>query len=150
MKQIQNKILTWYKLNKRDLPWRKTTDPYKILISEIMLQQTQVDRVIPYYLRFLKKFPDFKKLARARKPTLLKYWSGLGYNSRVLRLQLLAKKVVKEYKEKFLNPYEAAKQGKVDIITEPKNTRKTLVSCLEMLMTKRERRPAKKHGNIPL
>jgi len=57
---------------------------------------------------------------------------------------------VKEYSEKFLNPYEAAKHGKVDIITEPKNTRKTLINCLEMLMTKRERRPAKKHGNIPV
>ena len=57
---------------------------------------------------------------------------------------------IKEYKEKFLNPYEAAKYGKVDIITDPKNTRKTLVSCLDMLLTKRERRPAKKHGNIPV
>ena len=57
---------------------------------------------------------------------------------------------VKEYKEKFLNPYEAAKHGEVDIITEPKNTRKTLINCLEMLINKRERRPAKKHGNMPL
>ena len=56
----------------------------------------------------------------------------------------------KEYKEKFLNPYEAAKHGKVDIITEKKDTRKTLISCLEMLMTKREKRPAKKHGNMPV
>ena len=57
---------------------------------------------------------------------------------------------VKEYKEKFLNPYEAAKHGKVDIITEPKNTRRVLISCLEMLLNKRERRPSKKHGNMPL
>jgi acetyl-CoA carboxylase carboxyltransferase component len=62
----------------------------------------------------------------------------------------IKKQRVKEYKEKFLNPYEAAKHGKVDIITEKKNTRKTLISCLEMLMTKRERRPAKKHGNMPV
>ena len=62
----------------------------------------------------------------------------------------IKKQRVKEYKEKFLNPYEAAKHGKVDIITEKKNTRKTLINCLEMLMTKRERRPAKKHGNMPV
>ena len=57
---------------------------------------------------------------------------------------------ISDFKEKFMNPYEAAKHGKVDIITEPKNTRKALISCLEMLLSKRERRPAKKHGNIPL
>jgi propionyl-CoA carboxylase beta chain len=62
----------------------------------------------------------------------------------------IKKKKIEEYKEKFLNPKEAAKHGKVDIITEKKDTRKTLISCLEMLITKRERRPAKKHGSIPL
>ncbi|MEK6869740.1 MAG: carboxyl transferase domain-containing protein, partial [Nanoarchaeota archaeon] len=68
-----------------------------------------------------------------------------GKNSEKIKQQK-----IKEYKEKFMNPYEAAKHGKVDIITEPKNTRKTLISCLDMLITKRERRPSKKHGNIPL
>jgi len=95
---FQRKILSWYKGHKRDLPWRKTRDPYAILVSEIMLQQTQVERVIGYYNRFMKKFPTLEKLARAQKKTLLSYWSGLGYNSRVLRLQQLAKVVRKEYK----------------------------------------------------
>jgi len=68
----------------------------------------------------------------------------------VHHLIVLIPKLIKEYKEKFLDPYEAAKHGKVDIIIEKKNTRKTLINCLEMLMTKREKRPAKKHGNIPV
>jgi len=101
MNRFQNKILTWYKQNKRDLPWRETTNPYYILVSEIMLQQTQVDRVIPYYIRFLKKFPTLERLARAQKPTLLKYWSGLGYNNRILRLQKLAQVVIKEKEGKI-------------------------------------------------
>src|SRR3989344_1977558 len=76
---------------KRDhLPWRKTTDPYKILVSEVMLQQTQVDRVVPYYNKWIKKFPTAAKLANADNHTVLSYWSGLGYNSRALRLKKLA------------------------------------------------------------
>ena len=101
IKTFQEKILSWYKQNKRDLPWRKTKDPYAILVSETMLQQTQVDRVIGYYLKFLKKFPSFEKLAKAQKKTLLSYWSGLGYNNRVLRLQQLAQVVIKEHKGKL-------------------------------------------------
>ncbi len=91
MKQLQQKILFWYNKHKRDLPWRKTRNPYHILVSEVMLQQTQVDRVIPYYLRWLKKFPTIEKLARAQPRTVLNYWSGLGYNNRALRLQQTAK-----------------------------------------------------------
>jgi len=91
---FRKKVLSWYNRNKRDLPWRKTAQPYKVLISEIMLQQTQVDRVIPYYRRFLKKYPAIRSLARARNRTLLRLWSGLGYNSRALRLKELAKKVM--------------------------------------------------------
>ena len=94
---FQKEVLDWYAQNKRDLPWRSTTDPYKILVSEIMLQQTQVDRVIPYYHRFLEKFPDFASLAKGDKTTVLKLWSGLGYNNRVLRLQKLASVVVDKY-----------------------------------------------------
>lgn len=90
IKALQKKILSWYEKNKRDLPWRKTTEPYAILVSEIMLQQTQVDRVMPYYERFLKSFPTLKSLSSADKKVLLEHWSGLGYNSRALRLQQLA------------------------------------------------------------
>jgi len=90
IQKFQQKILSFYKKNKRNLPWRKTTNPYHILISEIMLQQTQVDRVIPYYEKFIKAFPTVEVLAKADKTLLLENWSGLGYNSRVLRLQKCA------------------------------------------------------------
>ena len=99
--KFQLKILNWYKKNKRDLPWRKTTDPYKVLVSEIMLQQTQVDRVIPKYHAWIKKFPDFKALAKASTKDLLEYWSGLGYNSRAIRLQKLAQVVMKDHNGKL-------------------------------------------------
>jgi A/G-specific adenine glycosylase len=99
--RFQKRILTWYSQNKRELPWRHTTDPYAILVSEIMLQQTQVDRVIPYYLRFLKKYPDFKSLSTANTHDLLTLWSGLGYNNRVLRLQRLSKVIVEQFLGRF-------------------------------------------------
>ncbi len=98
---MQERILAWYKINGRDLPWRKTRDPYTILVAEVMLQQTQVSRVVPKYAAFLKKFPTFASLARARKRTLLTLWSGLGYNSRALRLQQLAQVVTREYEGKL-------------------------------------------------
>lgn len=85
-----NSILEWYARNKRDLPWRKTTDPYKILVSELMLQQTQVERVIPKYVAFLKQFPDAKTLSKAPTSEVLKLWSGLGYNRRAINLQKAA------------------------------------------------------------
>jgi len=94
--KIQQEIFTWYKTNQRSLPWRTTTDPYAILVSEIMLQQTQVDRVIPYYERFMRTFPNWEALANADKRTLLQHWSGLGYNQRALRLQETAKQIVVE------------------------------------------------------
>jgi len=92
---FQTKILKWYYNNKRSLPWRNTKNPYHILVSEIMLQQTQVDRVIPKYLRFLRKYPTLAKLSKASKRSLLASWQGLGYNHRVLRLRELAEQVGK-------------------------------------------------------
>ncbi len=94
---FQKKILDWYVDNKRDLPWRHTTDPYAILVSEVMLQQTQVDRVIPKYAAWLSAFADFSSLASASGGDVLKLWSGLGYNSRALRLHRLAQEVVAKY-----------------------------------------------------
>ena len=94
---FQQKILIWYKQNKRDLPWRKTTNPYHIMVSEIMLQQTQVDRVIPKYEAFLKAFPTIWDLAEAPTSQVLELWSGLGYNSRAIRLQETAKVICKRY-----------------------------------------------------
>lgn len=87
-------LLDWYGRTKRDLPWRRTADPYSIWISEIMLQQTRVAAVIPYYERFLRAFPDFQTLAAAPEDVLLKMWAGLGYYSRARNLQKAARQMV--------------------------------------------------------
>ena len=84
--KIQTKLLQWYKKNGRDLPWRKTGDPYAIWVSEIMLQQTQVATVIPYYQNFLKSFPTVRRLAKTDLSNVLKVWEGLGYYSRARNL----------------------------------------------------------------
>lgn len=81
-----DKLLAWYRENKRDLPWRRTSDPYRIWLSEIMLQQTQVESVIPYYKRFLQRFPDLRSLADANLSDVLKVWEGLGYYARARNL----------------------------------------------------------------
>ena len=85
-KEIQARLLQWYKKNGRDLPWRKTRDPYAIWVSEIMLQQTQVPTVIPYYKNFLKSFPTVRHLAKANLSRVLRLWEGLGYYSRARNL----------------------------------------------------------------
>lgn len=93
----QTLLFDWYQKSKRDLPWRRTRDPYKIWVSEIMLQQTTVETVIPYYQRFLKRFPTLKSLAQAPEEEVLKLWSGLGYYSRARNLHRAAKYVMKEF-----------------------------------------------------
>lgn len=90
IRAFQKSIYEFYETQGRDLPWRQTTDPYAILVSEIMLQQTQVDRVIEPYNRFLSKFPDPKSLARSPTEEVIKYWQGLGYNRRALNLKKAA------------------------------------------------------------
>lgn len=99
--QFQHEILKWYQKNKRSLPWRKTSDPYKILVSEVMLQQTQISRVLPKYEKFLSEFPTLKTLSQASDKKLLKVWEGLGYWRRALSLRETARKIRKEYKGKF-------------------------------------------------
>jgi len=94
IKQIQHNILSRYTKHGRKLPRRKTVDPYAIHISEVMLQQTQVDRVVPYFHQRMKDFPDYQSLAKASKTDLLKHRSGLGFNSRALRLQDCAKTII--------------------------------------------------------
>lgn len=89
-------ILGWYAAVRRDLPWRRTTDPYRILVSEVMLQQTQVARVVPYYEAFLERFPDERALAEAPAADVLRLWSGLGYNRRALALQAAAGAVARD------------------------------------------------------
>src|SRR5271154_2878624 len=87
-------LAKWYEASKRDLPWRRTTDPYAITVSELMLQQTQVVTVIPYHQRWLKLFPTWQALAAAPESALLKAWEGLGYYRRARNLHSLAKAVV--------------------------------------------------------
>ena len=98
IKTIQQNILSWYANSGRKLPRRQTRDPYAIHISEVMLQQTQVDRVIPYFHKRMKDFPDYKTLAKASKTDLLSHRSGLWFNSRALRLQQCAHELVTKYK----------------------------------------------------
>ncbi|HWQ99307.1 MAG TPA: A/G-specific adenine glycosylase [Candidatus Methylomirabilis sp.] len=88
------KLLTWYAHHKRRLPWRSTRDPYKILVSEVMLQQTQVSRVIPFYTRWITRFPSWTSLARAKTVALIDAWTGLGYNRRALQLREAARRVI--------------------------------------------------------
>jgi A/G-specific adenine glycosylase len=100
--KFQKNILEWFAKNGRhDLPWRHTTNPYRILVSEIMLQQTQVDRVISYYKTFLKRFPTARKLANASPAEVLRVWKGLGYNRRALYLKRAAEKIIDDYNGQF-------------------------------------------------
>ena len=94
---LDRQLLAWYKRNQRSLPWRKTSDPYRIWISEIMLQQTQVDTVIPYYHRFLKAFPTVSSLARAPLQDVLKVWENLGYYSRARNIHAAARMIVEKF-----------------------------------------------------
>ena len=103
---FREKLLAWYDANKRDLPWRRTQDPYKIWISEIMLQQTRVDTVIPYYERFLDWFPTIEDLANAQEEKLLKAWEGLGYYSRVRNMQKAAQQMMENHGGVFPSSYE--------------------------------------------
>ena len=97
IREFREIVWEHYRSHGRAFPWRNPRDPYEILISEVMLQQTQADRVVPYYERFLDRFPDVRSLSRARLATVLKLWQGLGYNRRAKMLHDLAKQVVREY-----------------------------------------------------
>jgi A/G-specific adenine glycosylase len=94
---IQKSLLGWYDQYKRDLPWRRTKDPYAIFVSEMMLQQTQVKTVIPYYERFLKELPNWAALAKAKEEKVLKLWEGLGYYRRARNLQAAAQMIIAEF-----------------------------------------------------
>lgn len=98
---LQRRLLAWYDRNRRDLPWRRTKDPYAVWLSEIMLQQTQVATVLPYYQRFLRRFPTVYVLASARIDDVLKLWAGLGYYSRARNLHKAATEVVRAHGGRF-------------------------------------------------
>ncbi|HTU24154.1 MAG TPA: A/G-specific adenine glycosylase, partial [Pirellulales bacterium] len=94
---LRRRLVAWYRRNRRDLPWRQTRDPYCVWISEIMLQQTQVATVIPYYERFLARFPNVRRLAAADEHEVLRHWEGLGYYRRARQLHRAARQIVAEH-----------------------------------------------------
>ncbi len=95
------RLLAWYDRNRRDLPWRRDRDPYRVWLSEIMLQQTRVAAVLEHYHRFLERFPTVQKLASAREASVLAAWSGLGYYRRARMMHAAAKVIVKQHGGKF-------------------------------------------------
>jgi A/G-specific adenine glycosylase len=105
--QFKKIIYSYYEKNRRDFPWRRTRDPYKILVSEIMLQQTQAPRVTEKYKEFIKKFPSVKSLAEAPLKKVLVLWQGLGYNRRAVNLHKTAQVINKKYKGVFPKTKEA-------------------------------------------
>jgi A/G-specific adenine glycosylase len=99
--RFRRSLLGWYRRHGRDLPWRQTCDPYAVLVSEFMLQQTQVSAVIPYYNNWLRRFPDFRSLARASENDVLRAWQGLGYYARARNLHASARLVEERYRGNF-------------------------------------------------
>jgi len=106
---IRRRLLTWFRRHRRDLPWRRSRDPYRIWVAEVMLQQTRIAAVLPYYQRFLQQFPGVRPLARAREEQVLRLWSGLGYYSRARNLHRAAKEIVAHHNGKFPHLLEAAR-----------------------------------------
>jgi len=108
LRRFRKRLQAWFASSRRDLPWRRTKDPYLIWISEIMLQQTRVAAAIPYYERFAERFPDFKSLAAAPEEEVLRMWAGLGYYSRARNLQKAARQIVAEHDSQFPREREEA------------------------------------------
>ncbi|MBC7457502.1 MAG: A/G-specific adenine glycosylase, partial [Bdellovibrionaceae bacterium] len=106
IEQDRKQLHSWYLKNKRNLPWRASKNPYLIWISEVMLQQTTVTAVIPFYEKFIKRFPDINTLAKARIEDVYEYWAGLGYYSRARNLHKAAQIVVHKHKAVFPKTYQ--------------------------------------------
>ena len=105
MNNFSETIIPWYQINKRDLPWRDTTNPYHIWLSEIILQQTRVDQGLPYYIKFVEAFPTIQDLAKASQDEVLRLWQGLGYYSRGRNLHFTANQVVNDFNGLFPTDY---------------------------------------------
>lgn len=101
IRRWRQRLLAWYDRNRRDLPWRRDRDPYRVWLSEIMLQQTRVSAVLDHYRRFLRRFPTVQKLASAREPAVLAAWSGLGYYRRARMMHAAAKAIMKQHGGRF-------------------------------------------------
>jgi A/G-specific adenine glycosylase len=108
LKDFQKLLLAWFRAHQRDLPWRSSRDPYRIWVAEIMLQQTRIAAVMPYYERFLAHFPTVESLATAPQQEILKLWSGLGYYSRARNLHAAAKEIVAQHESQFPRTLDAA------------------------------------------
>lgn len=108
LKTFRRRLLAWFRLHRRELPWRASRDPYRIWVAEVMLQQTRIAAVLPYYQRFLRNFPTVESLAQARQENVLQLWSGLGYYSRARNLHRAAKEIVADHNEKFPRTLDAA------------------------------------------
>ena len=102
---LENQLLKWYLINKRDLPWRKNKDPYSVWISEIILQQTRVSQGIEYYKNFMKSFPNIEKLSTSKESHVLKVWQGLGYYNRAINLHKTSKEIINNFDGKFPSTY---------------------------------------------
>ena len=100
-RRFRKQLLAWYAQHKRDLPWRKSKNPYRVWISEVMLQQTQVETVKPYFQRFVKEFPNVKRLAAADEQQVLRLWEGLGYYRRARQLHAAAQQIVEQHGGRF-------------------------------------------------
>lgn len=109
---VTKKLIIWYRQHRRELPWRGTNDPYKIWLSEVILQQTRVAQGLPYYLRFVETFPTVQDLARATEQKVLRLWQGLGYYSRARNMRAAAKQIIKEHNGKFPRSYAELKKLK--------------------------------------
>ncbi len=110
IRAFQRRLITWYRKHGRDLPWRRTRDPYAILVSEVMLQQTQVQRALLYYEKFLQKYPTAEDLAQAHEPQVREAWDGLGYYARARNLHKATQQIVTQHRGKFpRNPEELTK-----------------------------------------
>lgn len=103
--QLADLLLNWYDHHKRDLPWRHTTDPYRIWISEIILQQTRVDQGLEYFLRFMQRFPDIQSLSKASEKDILTLWQGLGYYSRARNIHRAARQIMEQFDGNFPSEY---------------------------------------------
>jgi A/G-specific adenine glycosylase len=108
LETFQTRLLGWFRAHQRDLPWRRSREPYRIWVAEVMLQQTRIAAVMPYYQRFLARFPTVQSLARAREPEVLKLWSGLGYYSRARNLHRAAKMIIAQHHADFPRTLDAA------------------------------------------
>ena len=109
LQEIVSPLLSWYDKEHRILPWRVSKDPYYIWISEIMLQQTRVEAVKPYFERFIQTFPTIKEVAEADEELLLKMWEGLGYYNRVRNIQKAARQIISDYGGHLPSDYEQLK-----------------------------------------